>query len=1321
MSKKSAAEIKEEAAEWGELITKARKRQLNFALVVGKAGGVVLAADPKKNANVMMRQAKANGGTAKGCQGVMTVKGKRIDFLVDGDPPPGSLLNQSKKHMKQLGMAFKVAFVLPSGEVIDDGEEDEDAASDPKPAVEDDVSTEKTKSKGDAESDVVDAVPETDPDAERKLALTAELKKLVPGVSALDPADPKTEKLKTALKAISAEISGGTLNKAEALLKSVGKALSGTGSVTDQVEDAMAGVVEAFQPVAADLARLQSEAAEPVARKARQIEASFAAMVSAANPKKAMGLIGLAKKFAEGELAKLGDPKGGFFDAASDLIGKAAGGLSEAASDVAEAVTEVAEVVSETADNVVDLAMLPAKQREALLALRTADPDTYQTAMDTLDEMEKDGRIDATPASIETSRTALEAANKAALTAQVALEKAKADVAGLAPVPGSAWATAQTALASAQADWESFNASLPEPSEMDEAQRNAAMLRGMELDRLRKEAEAALKAAADAAKKQADDALAAAKEASDTANGAQTAANNELKGKEGKKAMLDALSFGRLSPNAKPAFKAEDKQKFIEVFAKDGALARDALDLAARSKDPSVIAQNAGFVADKLNDGFAAPDGRKLDMSEDAMRAMAGNALQLGATEGQAYFDGFDAYLKSGKQLEPDPYGGLSKPETDRKKETARKNKIALGRSTAVGAAVIGDNGKVDFASPEGKEAMDHMMFHPGSLNTFSPHMTAKMTEMRDLFEGPKGADAQKLIDAAKVPHPPMAGVVAGSQIIAGTMGKKPGEIDDGDAKAAVMSAMMTPLSQGPVGSCFSTAPVRAIRETDPLRAMEEFQKIASTGQYETADNRIFPADTNPPLGENPMMRTWEYSVATAAAEKADSQERLKLNGALSGPNALGALSTVIPAEKWNDKVEPGKLPVPGIKKQLDRAISEKFKFEYNAGPEVGGPDGGGGDGHSSQGGYQVMYKGKAITSEAEMVAALKEVTLEVTGHDATSDEGKAVLDIFVAKDGAGDPIPGANSPVADALVTSYGGTVGDGEDRAKKKAPWNLTSGGMEYQTAAVLEGAPYTRADILGEKPATGVTRSARTSQIIQSVLGIPGTDDLEPVGTGGENAAHAFNALPNHPSNAKLQGPDMAAKIQSELVAPGQAVAAAKLPADRAARMFDDQIKAMAAKADDIERPLLIAALANEPTTEMTPQEVNDKIQAEVVAYRDVVAQKRADAYVADKEPTADNPRKAVILNFYKSQVKNQVDQDIGSYLMERLPMPEVVIADSNWGGPEGQTLFVAAPDPRTGDLILWKKDEFSGEMTPLGQNWEDGTWDSMAPTAPAPATP
>jgi hypothetical protein len=65
-------------------------------------------------------------------------------------------------------------------------------------------------------------------------------------------------------------------------------------------------------------------------------------------------------------------------------------------------------------------------------------------------------------------------------------------------------------------------------------------------------------------------------------------------------------------------------------------------------------------------------------------------------------------------------------------------------------------------------------------------------------------------------------------------------------------------------------------------------------------------------------------------------------------------------------------------------------------------------------------------------------------------------------------------------------------------------------------------------------------------------------------------------------------------------------------------------------------------------------------------------------------------------------------VDTALVNSMDMPEIVVADSNWGGPEGQILFVVAPDPSTGDLKMWKKDKFSGKLTPLGKNWEDANW-------------
>ena len=130
MAKQSAADLKKEAQEWNDLIAKAKKKDLNFALAIGKEGGVVLAADMKKSSGVMLRQTKANGGSAKACQGVMAVSGKRIEFRVDTEDFPGELLSRSKKRLKAMKLGFKVAFVTPSGSAM--GDED-DEADDPQP------------------------------------------------------------------------------------------------------------------------------------------------------------------------------------------------------------------------------------------------------------------------------------------------------------------------------------------------------------------------------------------------------------------------------------------------------------------------------------------------------------------------------------------------------------------------------------------------------------------------------------------------------------------------------------------------------------------------------------------------------------------------------------------------------------------------------------------------------------------------------------------------------------------------------------------------------------------------------------------------------------------------------------------------------------------------------------------------------------------------------------------------------------------------------------------------------------------------------------
>ncbi|MGB3280865.1 MAG: hypothetical protein WBA92_16885, partial [Pseudorhodobacter sp.] len=888
MAKKSASELKAEGADLGALIATARKRPLNFALLIGKEG-VVLEAHPTKGADVMRRMAKANGGGTRGIQGVMNVSGKVIELTSEDDDVPGTLAKSAKRHLKERGLAFKVAIILPSGERMDDGEDDGDDDAGPKLTSTPDGDTKDPETPGSETSDAPSG--DTDPSDDRKGELTSRLKALIPEVKKLvEQKIDGADKFGRGLQAVGAELAKDGFDRAQQLLTAIEKGIADAkrAAVPEVDTSALRAQLKAeFAELTEGADDLKSRAEKGVANKAEQLAKMFDGLVEGEDLKRAGAVLSLFRTFVNSELGKLAETTGSIFDRISETVSELADDAKElvddakdlvekgleAADDFVDSLTEDGRkkldlqalgfseadqdrLVAELATNpnaikqakakLVDDTGLPATERAALKKLAESDPKAFAAALDTFKAMEAGGAVDVSPEKVQESVEALEAARKAQIKAVADLAKATTELAtikGGTPLPGSDWAKAIAAAAAAEKAFRDFGAGLPKPSEMSDSQRRDAMVKGMELDRLRKEAAEAVKSAKAVAEKNAEDASAAANEAVTKASAKKNEAQKDMDAKDSKRGLMDALSFGRLSPGAKPAFKDEDKASFIAAYAKDGKLADAAMDVAARSENPSAVAQNVGFVADKMKDGFAAPDGKKLDLPEEDLRKMANNALRMGGLQGEEYFKGFGDYLKSGKQLEPDPHGGLSEPLNDRDAETQRLNKIALNRTSGLGAAALKD-GKVDFESPEAKAALDHMMFHPGSLKTFTPQMNQKMVETKGLFSDPKtSAAATKVIDDTKLPASGSSGRKASASIIGGTMGKKPGEVTDADAKASVLSAMMTPLSQGPVGSCFSTAPVRAIRETDPVRAMGEFSKIASTGQFKSAQGKTYPAN----------------------------------------------------------------------------------------------------------------------------------------------------------------------------------------------------------------------------------------------------------------------------------------------------------------------------------------------------------------------------------------------------------------------------------------------------------------------------------------------
>lgn len=115
----------DKAQDIGEIVANARKRPMNFAAVIGK-NGVAIAADPRKGAEVMWRQAKEQAGGTKGAMGSMSITGKEMHLQVADEDFPGTLKKTIRKQLAQAGHKLKVIFMLADGSVVGGGDDDED-------------------------------------------------------------------------------------------------------------------------------------------------------------------------------------------------------------------------------------------------------------------------------------------------------------------------------------------------------------------------------------------------------------------------------------------------------------------------------------------------------------------------------------------------------------------------------------------------------------------------------------------------------------------------------------------------------------------------------------------------------------------------------------------------------------------------------------------------------------------------------------------------------------------------------------------------------------------------------------------------------------------------------------------------------------------------------------------------------------------------------------------------------------------------------------------------------------------------------------------
>lgn len=1319
MAKKSAADLKAEGAELSTLIASVRKRPHNFALLIGK-DGLVLEAHPKKSPDIMRRQAKANGGGPKGAVGQMSLSGKVLTLTCQDDSAPKTLPKLAKKHFSERGLAYKVLLETPSGVVSDDDEEDAkvaegrprskafedleeiakrggDDAPDEAPAPK--VDEAPAEPEGDAAP--VDAAPEeapTGPPAEDTPTDAAPPE---------EPTDPDT--IRAQLTQMFQDLKGPIGLALQSSNKGAAKKVS---TLVDQVAKTLPGT---DMKRAAQLLKMLSKTVKDVNTKFPPVQAG-----DVSGP---LGLPDAAKAFF-----------GDLFEAASeiveDVVEDVVEGVVETAGDIKDAAVDTVQTVqlrsmglsAETTAALVEQddaspgtvnkiiedmnkGKIPPGDMERLIKLKATNPKTYDAAVAAMEALDPAGDIDVSPEAYTNKLKEINALREAAAVKQRELDALDVQ-----------WYAAQKALNDAAKD-ERAKLKITQ----DAVKARDTYLATLDPDPAnRTPAETAQLTALQTALNTANTVLATAKVATNAAKATFDAKTAEFNAKlaerkteqakigpaveameklEEKKALLDEMRFGVLSESAGLGLSDEQNATLIQSYATDPGVGEAAFKAVDDAIDPGKMVENVGFVLDKLGDGFADKDGNAITATDAQKKQMAANAIKMGAHEGQAYFDGLEAYLKSGKQNGPDASGALATPlnqgaEDDpakNKLEAERKKRVDVKRSAMMAGSVLDSTGKVDFTSDKAKEQMDHLKFHPGSLLQPAPALVDQIQSLEGNFaDATLGPKLNAVIDGTKMPTGPATSKKRkrADKLVGGTV-VKTGALDDTDAKAAVMSAMMTPLSQASVGSCFTTASTRRIRETDPERAMQSYSDLIKDGTFTSADGTIVPVNTGAPDTENMLMRSWEYSVADAAANKHWNYESKKLISAINGggrPNNLNGIKTIVGAAAWADTNTPAGGVVDGVESKIDKAILNKLKFKYD--PQESASSSAG-DGSSDLGVYNIEYEGNLILTKAAFVDAIEDIAFKATGFAPPTTEAADISKLV------------RDRAFIDGILSDYGDEV-----------PWAV-SGGFATETREILDGDDYERDELL-PKVAPGTSMSVRSEALATSLITTFAGQTMPNVSTSGSNANHAFLMTPEHPSFQAIATGNVATNLENTLKKPGRDLAAKAMPQSECIAIFEAQVRKASAGWGSMQTTLLDAALAKKPDKDMSPAELNTHIKDTLEAARKAEEDRR----VADWKATETAKGKAISAADEATRrtnvaegLKEQVAHGTAAALADTMDLPEVVLCDTNWGDTTGHTYFVLAPDPSSGDLMFWKKDDVTGEMTPLGNNWLRASWSNV----------
>lgn len=751
-------------------------------------------------------------------------------------------------------------------------------------------------------------------------------------------------------------------------------------------------------------------------------------------------------------------------------------------------------------------------------------------------------------------------------------------------------------------------------------------------------------------------------------------AESRIQAARGKQMLTTAITTGPLSPESRRPFTDQSAAQFIEAYTRNPDLAEFAVDTAQGSPNADAIASGMDMLCTNVADGFPNSEGMTPADPFDS-QGYAQNLITGASHEGGEYMADAQDYIRDGGHMQRNPIPDGSGRDANGR-ERARSNYLA--------DAAIGDDGTLDVSTPEAQQALGHLRFNPDVVDEPTAALNAHVMATYDMLgEDENQARAQGILDDIEEPQG------AGRTLVSRSSGEAAADVDAGDTKQAVVSALMTPVHQGDVGSCFATAGVRRMSALDPLDSMEFYAELAETGTFRPRNGLDpIPAVTSFPADENPLIRSMEYSAATVMTQMEGNSRHDMLQNALNesvdnliGPvGDDGALFSAIGTDNWH------------VDQSLIRAtLVRSFSVEYDANPPAASSDG-----SSDKGVYMLIQiegpgSRRSVDNETLFVQILTERVLFAIGEPADSDKGQEIANTINSRDYLDD-------------------LMSDG------MAPWDMGGGGLAIQADEVLFGDEREQDDIIDEfdgwDELVGTTTGERTSELLEDML-----ENFQ--GNQGEGMVairtigiHSFNGLPDHPSLAPLLEGDIEDNIDEHLLEPGREMAANPVSEQTSQEIFRETVELLKARDSDRDRQRLMDdALRAGVADGLTPQALDDAIFAALDGYMTQLCLDRANNW-RRSELAAGNACTEADRDSYAAGQRSDVESIVRNRsqrsMIEEMAPPAVTIADTNWGDATHDVHFVMAPDPRTGDLQLWKQYNPPGNLVPMGDNWVESGW-------------